>query len=41
MKLLKITVSGLPLFQETCEINFLAQQRVTAENAEKNGLCVC
>jgi len=39
MKLLKITVSGLPLFQGTCEINFLAQQRVTAENAEKMG-CV-
>ena len=39
MKLLKITVSGLPLFHGTCEINFLAQQRVTAENAEKMG-CV-
>ena len=39
MKLLKITVSGLPLFHGTCEINFLAQQRVTAENAEKRG-CV-
>ena len=35
MKLLKIVASGLPLFRDTCEINFLAQQRVTAENAEK------
>lgn len=35
MKLLKISVSGLPLFQKTCEIDFLALQRVTSENADK------
>ncbi len=34
MKIIKIAVSGLPLFQEKCEINFLAQQRVTDDNAE-------
>lgn len=38
MRLLKITVSGMPLFHNTCEIDFLALQRVTAENAEKMGL---
>lgn len=35
MKLIKLSVSGLPLFQQTCEIDFLALQRVTADNAEK------
>lgn len=35
MKLLKIAVSGLPLFKKTCEIDFLALQRVTADNADK------
>lgn len=38
MKLLKISVSGLPLFHNECEIDFLALQRVTAENAERMGL---
>lgn len=37
MKLLKLSVSGVPLFQEKCEIDFLALQRVTPENAEKMG----
>jgi len=35
MKLLRISVSGLPLFQSNCEINFFALQRVTNDNAEK------
>lgn len=35
MKLLKIAVSGLPLFREKCEIDFLGTQRVSADNAEK------
>ena len=35
MKILKMVVSGLPLFQEKCEIDFLALQRVTSDNAEK------
>ena len=35
MKILKIVVSGLPLFQEKCEIDFLALQRVTSDNTEK------
>ena len=35
MKLLKISVSGLPLFKNTCEIDFLAMQRVTSDNADK------
>lgn len=35
MKLLKITASGLPLFQGTCEIDFVTLQRVTNDNAEK------
>lgn len=34
MKLLKIIVSGLPLFQERCELDFLALQRVTKDNAD-------
>ena len=41
MKLLKIRASGIPLFQEYCEINFLAQQRVTEDNAEKMSLIFC
>lgn len=35
MKLIKISVSGLPLFQDKCEIDFLALQRVTSDNADK------
>lgn len=35
MKLLKVRASGIPLFQTCCEIDFLALQRVTEENAEK------
>ena len=35
MKLLKIEVTGLPLFKEKCEIDFLSLQRVNAENADK------
>lgn len=35
MKLLKISVEGLPLFKDKCEIDFLAMQRVTSENADK------
>lgn len=35
MKILKIAVNGLPLFKGKCEIDFLALQRVTEENAEK------
>ncbi|MCK9161044.1 MAG: ATP-binding protein [Proteiniphilum sp.] len=35
MKLLKIRVSGLPLFGGTSEIDFTALQRVTEENADK------
>ncbi len=34
MKLLKISVSGLPLFKDKCEIDFLAMQRVRATDAE-------
>ena len=34
MKLLKVCASGIPLFKDTCEINFLALQRVTAEDSE-------
>ena len=37
MKILKISASGLPMFQGTCEIDFLALQRVTEENALKMG----
>ena len=29
MKILKIVASGLPLFANKCEIDFVAQQRVT------------
>ena len=35
MKLLKISVSGLPLFGDAYEIDFVAMQRVTSDNAEK------
>ncbi|MCM1329172.1 MAG: ATP-binding protein [Ruminococcus sp.] len=35
MKLLKISVSGMPLFKEKCEINFVAHQRVSADNSQK------
>lgn len=35
MKLLKIRASGIPLFREHCEIDFLALQRVTQDNAAK------
>ena len=35
MKILKIVASGVPLFHGSCEIDFMALQRVTAENAEK------
>lgn len=33
MKILKISASGLPLFEKKCEIDFTAQQRVSADNA--------
>lgn len=35
MKLLKIAVSGLPLFLDRCEIDFVAMQRVTSDNADR------
>lgn len=35
MKILKIVASGLPLFADKCEIDFVAQQKVTQNNAEK------
>ena len=35
MKILKIIADGLPLFKGRCEIDFLALQRVTEDNAEK------
>lgn len=35
MKLLKIEVTGLPLFKEKCEIDFMSLQRVNADNADK------
>ncbi len=35
MKLLKIEVTGLPLFKETCEFDFMSLQRVNADNANK------
>lgn len=34
MKLLKIRASGIPLFKDICEIDFIARQRVTADDAE-------
>lgn len=38
MKLLKIACEGLPLFDESGEIEFVASQRVTDENADKMSL---
>lgn len=35
MKLLRIEVTGLPLFKEKCEIDFMSLQRVNADNADK------
>lgn len=35
MKLLKISVSGLQLFNDICEIDFWASQRVSANNIDK------
>ena len=35
MKILKLEVTGLPLFHGKCEIEFLALQRVSEENAEQ------
>ena len=35
MKLLKISVSGLPLFSQTCGIDFLAMQRVVGDSVDK------
>lgn len=34
MKLLKICASGIPLFKDICEIDFLTLQRVTEDDAE-------
>ena len=34
MKLLKVAISGLPLFNGELEIEFAAAQRVSPENAE-------
>ena len=38
MKLLKIKANGLPLFNQTCEIDFMATQRVSPDNMEKMNL---
>lgn len=35
MNLLRIEATGLPLFKEKCEIDFMALQRVNADNADK------
>lgn len=35
MKVLKITVFGLPLFPEKCDIDLFALQRVAADDADK------
>ena len=35
MKLLKLEVTGLPLFKEKCEIDFLSLQRVSADKPTK------
>lgn len=35
MKLLKIRACGIPLFKRVCELDFVALQRVTQENAEE------
>lgn len=34
MKILRIRASGIPLFKDRCDFDFLALQRVTAEDAE-------
>lgn len=38
MKILKIVAKNLPLFEETCEIDFLATQRVSNDDKEKLNL---
>ena len=38
MKLLKIKANGLPLFNQTCEFDFMATQRVSPDNMEKMNL---
>ena len=38
MKLLKIKANGLPLFNQTCEIDFMATQRVSPDSMEKMNL---
>ncbi len=35
MKLLRISADGVPLFKGVCEVDFVAQQRVTKENADE------
>ncbi len=40
MKLLKIHTSGIPLFKGDCDIDFIARQRVSKDNAEEMK-CVC
>lgn len=35
MKLLRISAAGLPLFSGACNIDFVAQQRVSADNADE------
>ena len=35
MRLLKITATGLPLFKDSCEIDFMAMQRISRDNAEQ------
>lgn len=35
MNIIKLCISGLPLFQDKCEIDFMAQQRVTEQDAEE------
>lgn len=39
MRLLKIIVNGLPLFKETVDIDFYAEQRVSGDNNEMVSLC--
>ncbi len=38
MKLLRLAVSGLPLLEENCSIDFLATQRVSEDNEKKMGV---
>ena len=38
MRLLKIRATGLPLFDKVCEIDFVASQRVSCDDAEKMNL---